>query len=140
MKTIHAESLSEKDLLKAGLDKKFNGFVHLNEAHKNPNVTGSFNYYYPVLNGKLTTFTVQYDCDECGCSKIVQEKCLDIDHLPRSISRMKEIITMYGHSEGSSCVSYLKEQIMELKELVENHTHSLRKPETYSLAWDKDNS
>jgi len=126
MKTVHAKSLSEKDLLEAGVNKKFNGFVCVNEAHKDPEVIGWFNYYYPVLNGKLTTFTVQYDCDECGCSKIVQEKCLGIDHLPQSISKMKETITMYGHSEGSSCVSYLKEQIMELKELMENHSHTIR--------------
>lgn len=129
MKTIHADSLSTEDLLKAGVDKKFNGFVRVEKSHhtKNPDVIGWFQNYYPVLNGKLTTFTVQYECDECGCSKTVFEKCLgDYNKLPRSISKMKETITMYGHPEGSSCVSYLKEQIMELKELMENHSRTIR--------------
>lgn len=142
MKTIEAKSLSKEDLLKAGINKKFNGFVLINEA-KNSQLIGHFNYYYPILNGKLITFTVQYNCDECGCSKIVHERRLgNLNKLPRSASSMKEVIEMSGHSEGSSCISYLKEQIRELKEIVDDHRYCMKskpevEPEVGSLAWDR---
>lgn len=131
MKTIDGVMVNGKVVLPAK-KSKFTGIVNY-ELVLSPFLTET--RFMAFSNGKQIPFTVKYECAECGCSKIVQEDYLKMfDKLPRN---MKEIIKKDGHSEGSSCISYLKEQIMELKEIVDNHRYCMKSsPEVGSLAWD----